>query len=191
MTRLLRTGISAKDSDLFETDYDPAMEKQWDKGFATLKALAPKLYGGGQYSKNNVETLQLLGKGAITMGPVWSDMGLSYLKQGLLPDTIKLTQIDPPLYGGASYVGVAKDSPNKAAAYAFLNWLLTPGVQAVVVDRMNGYPGVKLQYMGKDVQAKFGDIAGDFSFGFSSKFGADMNRLWYERVAGTPQPQQR
>lgn len=189
VTRLLRMGIAPGDADFFETDYDPAKEKQWDQGFAMLKSLAPKLYGGGQYSKNNVETLQLLGKGAISMGPVWSDMALSYLKQGLLPDTIKLTQIDPPLYGGAAYVGVAKDSPNQKAADDFLNWLLTPDVQAVVVDKMNGYPGVKLQYMGKDVQAKYGDIAKDFSFGFSSKFGSDMNRLWYDKVAGTPQPQ--
>ncbi len=188
VTRMLRTGINQADADFFETDYDAAKEKQWDKGLAALKALAPKLYGSGQYSKNNVETLLLLGKGAITMGPVWSDQGLSYLKQGLLPNNIKLTQIDPPLYGGAAYVGVAKDSANKPAAYALLNWMLSPDVQAVIVDKMNGYPGVKLQFMPKDVQGKFGDIAKNFSFGFSSKFGSDMNRVWYERVAGTPQP---
>jgi len=189
VTRMLKGGISSADSAFFETDYDASKEKQWDKGLSTLKALGPKLYAGGQYSKNNVETLQLLGKGAISMGPVWSDMGLSYLKQGLLPDNIKLTQIDPPLYGGAAYVGVAKDSANKQASYDLLNWMLSPDVQAVVVDKMNGYPGVKLQYMPASVQSKYGDIAKDFSFGFSSKYGSDMNRLWYEKVAGTPQPQ--
>ena len=189
VTRIVRSGIAAGDSSFFETDYDAGKEKSWDQGLATLKALAPKLYGNGQYSQNNVGTLQLLGKGAIQMGPVWSDMGLSYLKQGLLPTNIKLTQLDPPLAGGAAYLGVAADSVNKAAAYAFLNWLLTPEVQAIVVDKMNGYPGVQLKYMPKDVQAKYGDIATDFSYGFSSKFGSDMNRLWYERVAGTAQPQ--
>ncbi|WP_420595997.1 extracellular solute-binding protein [Deinococcus sp.] len=189
VTRMLKGGISSGDSSFFETDYDASKEKQWDEGLSALKTLAPKLYAGGQYSKNNVETLQLLGKGAISIGPVWSDMGLSYLKQGLLPDNIKLTQIDPPLYGGSAYVGVAKDSANKQAAYDLLNWMLSPDVQAVVVDKMNGYPGVKLQYMPASVQSKYGDIAKDFSFGFSSKFGSDMNRLWYEKVAGTPQPQ--
>jgi len=189
VTRIVRGGISASDSSFFETDYDAGKEKSWDQGLATLKALAPKLYGGGQYSQNNVGTLQLLGKGAIQMGPVWSDMGLSYLKQGLLPANIKLTQLDPPLAGGAAYLGVPADSVNKAAAYAFLNWLLTPEVQAIVVDKMNGYPGVQLKYMPAAVQAKYGDIATDFSYGFSSKFGSDMNRLWYERVAGTAQPQ--
>jgi putative spermidine/putrescine transport system substrate-binding protein len=189
VTRIVRSGISAADGSFFETDYDASKEKSWDQGLATLKALAPKLYQNGQYSQNNVGTLQLLGKGAIQMGPVWSDMGLSYLKQGLLPANIKLTQLDPPLAGGAAYLGVAADSANKAAAYAFLNWLLTPDVQAIVVDKMNGYPGVQLKFMPKDVQAKYGDIATDFSYSFSSKFGSDMNRLWYERVAGTAQPQ--
>lgn len=189
VTRIVRGGIPAADSSFFETDYDAGKEKSWDQGLATLKALAPKLYQNGQYSQNNVGTLQLLGKGAIQMGPVWSDMGLSYLKQGLLPANIKLTQLDPPLSGGAAYLGVAADSVNKATAYDFLNWLLTPEVQAIVVDKMNGYPGVQLKYMPKDVQTKYGDIAGDFSYGFSSKFGSDMNRLWYERVAGMAQPQ--
>ncbi|GGR10731.1 extracellular solute-binding protein [Deinococcus ruber] len=189
VTRILMGNLTPADASFFQTDYDAAREKAWSKGLSTLKTLAPKLYQNGQYSQNNVGTLQLLGKGAIQMGPVWSDMGLSYLKQGLLPDNIKLTQIDPPLAGGAAYLGVAADSVNKAAAYDFLNWLLTPEVQSVVVDKMNGYPGVKLQYMPKDVQTRFGDIAGDFSYGFSSKFGSDMNRLWYEQVAGTAQPQ--
>ncbi|THF86758.1 extracellular solute-binding protein [Deinococcus sp. KSM4-11] len=189
VTRIMKLGIPASASTTFETDYDAGMEKYWEQGFTTLKKLAPNLYQNGQYSQNNVGTLQLLGKGAITMGPVWSDMGLSYLAQGLLPANIKLTQIDPPLSGGAAYIGVAADSANKAAAYTFLNWLLTPDVQAIVADKMNGYPGVQLKYMPAAVQQKFGDMAGDYSFGFSSKFNADMTRMWYERVAGTPQPQ--
>ncbi|GMA14218.1 extracellular solute-binding protein (plasmid) [Deinococcus metallilatus] len=184
VTRILRLGIDPASSSFFETDYDASKEKQWDKGFALLKQLAPNLYNGGQYSKNNVETLQLLGKGAIAMGPVWSDQALSYMKQGLLPPNIKLVQIRPAFYGGSSYVGVSKDSQNKQAAYDFLNWLLSSDVQAIVADQMNGYPGVRLQYMPKEVQTKYGSIAKDFSFNFSSKFNSDMNRLWYERIAG-------
>lgn len=189
VTRIVKMGIPAKEADFFESDYDAAKETYWQKGFDTLKALAPNLYGKGQYSQNNVGTLQLLGKGAISMGPVWSDMGLSYLSQGLLPDNIKLTQIEPAFSGGAAYIGVAGDSPNKPAAYKFLNWLLTPEVQSIVANKMNGYPGVQLKYMPADVQKKYADMANDYTFGFSSKFNSDMTRLWYERVAGTPQSQ--
>lgn len=111
VTRIVKMGIPEKDMDFFQTDYDASKETAWQKGFDTLKDLAPSLYGKGQYSQNNVGTLQLLGKGAIQMGPVWSDMALSYLSQGLLPDSIKLTQITPAMSGGAAYVGVAPIRP--------------------------------------------------------------------------------
>lgn len=189
VTRVLRTGINPQDAKIFETDYDPAKQNQWDKGLDILKRIGPKLYQGGQYSKNNAETIQFLSKGVITMGPVWSDQALSALKQGLLPPHIKLVQLDPPFYGGSSYLGVAKDSVNKAAAYNFLNWLMTSEAQSVVTEQMNGYPGIKLINMPAEVRQKFGTIAKSYSFEFSSKFGSDMVRLWYEKVAGTPQPQ--
>ena len=189
VTRVLKLGLEEKDAPTFETSYDAALVKQWDKGFDLLKKITPNLYNGGQFSKNNAETLQLLGKGAISMGPVWSDQGLSALKQGTLPATVKLVQIKPPFSGGSAYLGVSADSRNKPEAMKFLNWLLSEEVQAVIVDKMNGYPGVKIAFMPDEVRAKYGVIAKSFSFGFSSKFGADMNRLWYEKVAGTPQPQ--
>ncbi len=189
VTRVLRLGIDDKSASTFETGYDADLTKQWDAGFETLKRINAALYNGGQYSKNNAETIQLLAKSAITLGPVWSDQGLSALKEGILPPNIKLAQIKPPFSGGSSYLGVSADSPNKTEAYKFLNWLLDEQAQTVVVDKMNGYPGVRLEFMGQDVRKRFAPFAKNFSFGFSSKFGADMNRLWYEKVAGTPQPQ--
>ena len=53
---------------------------------------------------------------------------------------------------------------------------------------MNGYPGIEWKYMPEDVQKKFADIAKSYSIGFSSQFSNDMNKLWYEKVAGTPPP---
>lgn len=186
VTRVLKMGIDDKSATTFEVGYDAALEKQWDKGWDILKGISKNLYAGGQYSKNNAETIQFLAKGAITMGPVWSDQGLSALKNGILPPNIKLVQISPPFTGGSSYLGVVADSPNKTEVYKFLNWLLSSEAQQVVVDTMNGYPGVKLDFMPQAVRQRFGTIAKNYSFGFSSKFGADMNRLWYEKVAGTP-----
>lgn len=187
VTRILRLGINNADATTFETGYDAALTKQWDRGFEVLRNLSKSLYNGGQYAKNNAETLQLLAKGAITMGPVWSDQGLSALANGTLPTNIKLAQINPPFYGGSSYLGVAADSPNQAAAFRFLNWVLSDEVQTVVTEKMNGYPGIKVVYMPDGVRNRFKALAKVYSFGFSSKFGADMNRLWYERIAGTPQ----
>ncbi len=186
VTRILRMGIESADTKTFETGYDPALVKQWDKGFDVLKNLNKSLYNNGQFAKNNAETIQLLAKGAITLGPVWSDQGLSALSNGILPANIKLAQINPPFYGGSSYLGVVADSPNQTATFRFMNWLLTEEVQTIVTEKMNGYPGIKVIFMPDAVRNKFKALAKTFSFGFSSKYVADMNRLWYEKVAGTP-----
>jgi putative spermidine/putrescine transport system substrate-binding protein len=182
------TGINPDDLKLFQTGYDQSKESEWDKGFGTLKDLAPSIYNKGFYPKGNVGVLQLLGKGSINVAPVWSDQGLSYLAQKLLPPEVQLEQIDPPFSGGASYIGVVSDSQNKPADYAFLNWLLTPEPQTVVVNVMNGYPGFDWQYMPAAVKDKFAAIAKAYSFGLSSKFDDDMHQQWYEKVAGTPPP---
>jgi putative spermidine/putrescine transport system substrate-binding protein len=191
VTRVVKMGISDSDEKLFETGYDQSKESEWDKGLATLKDLSAAIYQqGGQafYPQGNVPVLQTLGKGAISVAPVWSDQGLQNLAQNLLPPEVKLTQISPAFSGGGAFIGVVADSPNKDAAYKFLDWLLTPEPQSIVISTIKGYPGLDWQYMPADVRDKFADIAKDFSFGFSAKFGADMNKQWYEKVAGTPQP---
>lgn len=188
VTRVLEMGIKPEDLKLFQTGYDQTKESEWDQGWATLKGLHPAIYNNGFYPKGNVPVLQAMASGGVVLAPVWSDMALSYLQQNLLPPEVKLLQIDPPFFGGSSYVGVLNDSQHKADAYAFLNWLLTPDVQQIVVQKMNGYPGVEWKYMPQEVQQKFADIAKSYSIGFSSKFGNDMNKQWYEKVAGTPPP---
>jgi putative spermidine/putrescine transport system substrate-binding protein len=189
VTRVVKLGISDSDEKVFETGYDQTKETEWDKGWSTLKDISAAIYqqgGKAFYPQGNVPVLQTLGKGSINVAPVWSDQGLQYLAQNLLPPEVKLTQISPAFSGGGAFVGVVNDSANKSAAYAYLNWLLTPEPQQLIIDTIKGYPGLDWKYMPADVQAKFADIAKDFSFGFSAKFGSDMNQQWYEKVAGTP-----
>lgn len=188
VTRVLKTGIATADEKLFETGYDQAKESEWTKGWTTLKDLGSAIYNHGFYPKGNVPVLQTLGKGSINVAPVWSDQGLQYLAQNLLPPEVKLIQISPAFSGGGAFVGVIADSPHKDAAFAYLNWLLTPPPQTIIVNTIKGYPGLDWKYMPADVQAKFADIAKDFSFGFSAKFSNDLNQQWYEKVAGTPPP---
>ncbi|HEX5415116.1 MAG TPA: extracellular solute-binding protein, partial [Chloroflexota bacterium] len=188
VTRVLKMGIPDADANLFQTGYDQSKESEWDKGWATLKDLSSAIYNKGFYPKGNVPVLQTLGKGAISVAPVWSDQSLQYLQQGLLPPEVKLLQITPAFSGGGAFVGVVADSPNKAASYDYLNWVLTPEPQMLIINTIQGYPGLDWKYMPDDVQKKFADVAKDFSFGFSSKFSNDMNQQWYEKVAGTPPP---
>lgn len=189
VTATLKKFIPQDQLQTFQTGYDPKLESSWDQGFALLKSLGPDLLRGGFYPKGNVPVLQELGKQTVYVAPVWSDQGLSYLAQKLLPDTVKLEAITPPFSGGAAYLGVPTGSQHQAQAFKFLEWVLQPEQQSVIIDKINGYPGLEWQYMPADVQQKFAALAKNYdTFSFSSKFGSDVNKLWYEKVAGTPQP---
>lgn len=186
--RVLSLGIPADQLTFFQTQYDETKETLWEKGWQTLKELHPHIYNNGFYPQGNVPVLQTLGKGSIAMAPVWSDQSLSYLAQKLLPPEVKLIQIDPPFAGSAAYLGIPTDSKYKDQLYEMLNWLLTPEPQQVVVEQINGYPGLDWKYMAPAVQQKYADVAKAYSFAFSPKFQTDRNKAWYEKVAGTPPP---
>jgi putative spermidine/putrescine transport system substrate-binding protein len=187
-TRVLASGLSADQLKFFQTQYDESRETMWETGWQTLKDLHPHIFQGGFYPAGNVPVLQTLSKGSISMAPVWSDQSLSYLAQKLLPPEVKLLQIDPPFAGSAAYLGIPTDSKNKDVLYEFLNWILTPEPQQTIVEQINGYPGLDWKYMAPEVQQKYADVAKQYSFEFNPQFNNDRNRLWYEKVAGTPQP---
>jgi putative spermidine/putrescine transport system substrate-binding protein len=186
--RALSTGIPADELNFFYTQYDESKESLWEQGWQVLKDLHPHIYNNGFYPQGNVPVLQTLGKGSIAMAPVWSDQSLSYLAQKLLPPEVKLEQIDPPFMGSAAYLGIPSDSKNKDVLYEFLNWLLTPDPQQLIVEQINGYPGLDWKYMAPEVQQKYADVAKAYSYDFSPQFDNDRNKLWYEKVAGTPPP---
>jgi putative spermidine/putrescine transport system substrate-binding protein len=189
VTRVLEVGIPQDQLTFFQTQYDESREGVWEQGWQILKGLHPHIFNNGFYPAGNVPVLQTLGKGSISMAPVWSDQSLSYLSQKLLPPEVKLLQIDPPFSGSAAYLGIPSDSTHKEVLYEFLNWLLTPEPQNLIVEQINGYPGLDWQYMPAEVQQKYADVAKAYSFGFSPQFETDRNKLWYEQVAGTPPPQ--
>jgi putative spermidine/putrescine transport system substrate-binding protein len=175
--------VPKKDEGIFTTGYQPALESTWTKGLNTLKALSPDIYRGGFYPNGNVAVLELLANSSIWMAPVWSDMSTSYKAKGLLPPSIKLEQLTPPLNGGPAYVGVVKNSPHLVQDNIFVNWLLTPAVQTIVVHSVDGYPGVEWKYMPSTVKSQFGAIATEYSEYWSSKFTTDLNSKWQADVA--------
>jgi len=181
-------GIPPDQLPFFQTQYDEAKESLWEPCWQTLKDLHPHIFNNGFYPQGNVPVLQTLGKGSIALAPVWSDQSLSYLAQKLLPPEVKLLQIDPPFFGSAAYLGIPSDSKVKDTLYELLNWLLTPEPQQIVVEQINGYPGLDWKYMAPEVQKKYADVAKAYGVQFSPKFQTDRNKLWYEKVAGTPPP---
>src|SRR5438270_9315019 len=106
--------------------FSASNEKDWDAAFAALKGLAPSLYGKGTYPKGNAGTLDLLNRGEIWMGTVWSDQSTQALSAGTLPKSVKITQITPAFNRGAAYTGITKHATHKQAAMEYLNFLLDP-----------------------------------------------------------------
>jgi putative spermidine/putrescine transport system substrate-binding protein len=167
----------------YDDNYATSLEKNWDKGFEVLKGLKSSVYQG-VYPNGNQAVLDLLGSGQIEMAPVWSDMALSSLASGALPKTIKLAQItDPGFTGSAVYLTVPTTSPNKAAVYKLMNYLLQPEVQAKIVDTISGYPGIKSDLLPSSEQNLFSGLdTSNLRPTYSAKFSNDAKQQWQNRV---------
>ncbi|MFC4808746.1 extracellular solute-binding protein [Paenibacillus sp. GCM10023250] len=162
---------------------DPSVEQQWDTGFQTLKDLGKYVYGKGIYPKKNQGTLDLLISGEVDMIPAWSDMALEQIENGQLPDTTKISQITPGFNGGPTYLMVPKLSDKKDAVNEFLNFVLSPEAQSVVVTKMHGFPGIKLSDMPQDIQDSFKDVAEGFRTFNIGDLGNEINKRWQSEVA--------
>jgi putative spermidine/putrescine transport system substrate-binding protein len=163
---------------------DPAIMKDWDKGFALLKDLGPYMYQKGVYPKKNQGTLDLLASGEVDMIPAWSDMGLEQISKKMLPDTTKLTQIDPAFTGGPAYVAIPAMSEKKEAAEKFIDFALTPDAQTTIVNTMYGYPGIKWSEMPADLQKKFESVSKGYRVFTIGTLGDEINKRWQREVAG-------
>jgi ABC-type uncharacterized transport system YnjBCD substrate-binding protein len=164
--------------------YDASLETAWNQGFTQLHSLNSDIYQNGTYPASQTQVYQELGSGTIWMCPVWSDQGLVAQKTGEFPSSVKLTELNPPLYGGPAYMGVPAISPHKKLAFAFMNFVLGGKEQQKIVNSIQGLPGIQLKYMPKSVQKQFATFGSAQSLPYSSKMSADMNRLWQSNVPG-------
>ena len=58
------------------------------------------------YPNKNQGTLDLLANKEVDMIPAWADMAITQMKQGTLPESIKITQIDPSFTGSPVVLGI-------------------------------------------------------------------------------------
>ncbi|MCZ8516442.1 extracellular solute-binding protein [Paenibacillus filicis] len=162
---------------------DPSIEKDWDKGFSLLKELGPYVYGKGIYPKKNQGTLDLLISGEVDMIPAWSDMALEQIDKGQLPKSTKLKQLNPGFNGGPAYLIVPKLSDKKEAVKKFLNFVLTPEAQSVIVEKMHGFPGIQLSSMPANVQEAFKGVSSGFRSFNIGDLSKDMYQRWQSEIA--------
>ena len=164
--------------------YDPSLQSNWKPGLDLLHSLNKYMYGNGVYPNGNAAVLQLLGQGQIWVAPVWSDQSLTALKTGQLGPNIKLTQISNPSFtGGAAYLAVPKTARHKKVLYKFVNYILSPAAQQMIVDVMAGFPAIDIKYMGDSIKQKFQDVsANTLRPTYQTKMGNDFKAAWQQSV---------
>ena len=182
---VLDASVPADHLKQMQAGYVPTLESDWAPGFATLKSLTPSIYQN-VYPNGNQAVLDLLGKGEISMAPVWSDQFLSAKSLGQLGAEYKVTQIaDPSFNGGAAYLALIKGSSHAPAGKAFLQWLLQPQQQATIVAKIAGFPAIPMTKLPTAQQGVFGGVdVQNLRAGVSSKMGADLESQWAAKVPG-------
>ena len=170
------------------TSDDPTWEDQWDEGFAYLKELHQYMYtSGGKivYPNKNQGTLDLLNQGEIDMCANWADMVLSQRATGAIKDTIQITQLDPALTGSLQTLSIPTIGSNEDGAYAFIDYMLSPEAQQIMVEQMAAIPLIDSSELdltgyedlaGLDVSnfriMSIGDLATDFNARWDSEIGS-------------------
>jgi putative spermidine/putrescine transport system substrate-binding protein len=163
--------------------YVPNLESNWKQGFDLLHSLNQYVYQG-VYPNGNAAVLTLLGQGQIWVAPVWSDQALTALKSGQLGSNIKLSQISSPSFtGGAAYLAVPKTAKHKKVLYKFVNYVLSPKAQQMIVDVMAGFPAIDVKYMGDAIKQKFQDVdANILRQTYNTKMQNDFKAQWQQTV---------
>ena len=169
------------------TSDDPKWEEQWDEGFQFLTDIHQYMFQSGGatvYLNKNQGTLDALNNGEIDMCPNWADMVLSQRAAGTIKDTIKITQIDPAFTGSLQSLVIPTFGQNEEGAYAFMNYMVSPQAQEIMVKDMAAIPLIDTSSMdmtgyedlnGLDVSnfriQSIGDLSTDFNERWDNEIG--------------------
>ncbi len=183
---------NGKDPSVFKVDNYTAEAgaKALDPAWALLQDLAPSLMDQGAYTSGNTQSIQLLGQGAVTMIPAWSDQTLAAIAQGALPETTGIVQLqDLGFPGGFSRFTVPTNGVNKDAALKLADFVLSEEIQSAVLTELGGFPGVSWDYVSADLREKFKDV---IPVSIPVFPGGDwekaINEGWYRAVAPNIDP---
>lgn len=125
------------------TSSDEANMDQWTEGLTLLEELHPYLYQSGGstvYPNKNQGTIDLLIDQQVDMIPAWADQVISQINQGILPETTKITQIDPAFTGSLNAFAIPTIGSNQEGAHAVMDFMLTDEAQQILLDNMAAIP---------------------------------------------------
>ncbi len=178
---------NGKDPSMFTPDnFDQKLaDERLGKTWELLRELHPNTYGGGTYPAGNTPTLQLLAQGAVDMISAWSDQALQAKKQGVLPESVKLVQLqDLALCGGFAYSAIPTNATNIDGALKLANFMLSKEMQISCVREIGGFPGVDWSNLPPELKAEYIDVIPVSIPTFpSGPWNQAMNDGWYKNVA--------
>jgi putative spermidine/putrescine transport system substrate-binding protein len=183
---------NGSDTTLFSIDgyTDEKAKALLDPGWAILKDLAPSLMDGGAYTSGNTQSIQLLGQGAVTMVPAWSDQAIQAISLGALPETTGLVQLqDLGFPGNFARVTVPSNGVNKEAALKLADFVLSEEVQAAVLSELGGFPALSWDNMSPELYEKYKDvIPASIPVFPGGPWEKAINENWYRVVAPNEDP---
>ena len=162
---------------------------QWDAGFNVLKDLHPSLYsasGKVQYTVKNQGSLDLLAAGTIWMCPAWADMTLDQKSRKLLPASIKLQQIDPPLTGNITLLVVPALSKSADAAFKFMNYVASVEAQDILVNVMKAIPVIDTNKLPKATVDLLSGLEIRYRTQTVGGLGSKLNERWSKEIPTLP-----
>ncbi len=164
--------------------------KMLDPAWEMLKDIAPSLMDGGAYTSGNTQSIQLLGQGAVTMIPAWSDQTIAAINQGALPETTGLVQLqDLGFPGGFARLTIPTNGVNKDAALKLADFVLTEEIQSAVLAELGGFPGVSWDYVSAELREKYKDvIPASIPVFPGGDWEKAINEGWYRAVAPNVDP---
>ncbi|HVJ48475.1 extracellular solute-binding protein [Desulfitobacterium sp.] len=169
------------------TSSDPKWKDQWQPGFDQLKELHSYMYkasGKVQYPAKNQGTIDLLASGEVDIIPAWADMILDQKSRGLLPQSIKLTQITPAFTGGVQTLAIPSLSKNKEAAYKLLDFVASPEGQKLFVEKQKAIPVIDNSQLPKETLAMLAGLdVKEFRSYSIGKLNDDEKKMWQETIA--------
>jgi len=129
---------------LVKGPYDAATKTGWDSALLKLK----EFNKSAVITPGNAGTLDMLNRGEIAMGPVWVDMFYTWMKDGKLPPSMKLSLIAPGMPGQPMDYAVPAKAAQGKLAEEFIALATSPEVQAEgIVKRFNWYPGIDAKHL--------------------------------------------
>lgn len=172
------------------TSNDPKWKDEWTKGFELLKELHPFMYkasGKVQYPAKNQGTLDLLASGEVDIIPAWADMALKQIKEGTLPATTKICQIEPSLTGNVQVMVCPAMSQNKDAAYKFMNFCISPEGQQIFVSDQAAIPVIDPTQLSKEtMDILTGFTSAKFRVITTGDLDTELKIKWQEDIATLP-----